>query len=34
MALDKKTKSHNKKDSTMHLEGIIAEDEQKIEKNV
>lgn len=27
MALDKKTKSPNRKDSTMHVEGMILEDE-------
>lgn len=32
MTLD--TKSHNRKDSSMHLEGIIPETEQKVEKNV
>lgn len=32
MTLD--TKSHNRKDSSMHVEGIILETEQKVEKNV
>lgn len=32
MTLD--TKSHNRKDSSTHLEGIILETEQKVKKNV
>lgn len=32
MTLD--TTSHNRKDSSMHLQGVILETEQKVEKNV
>lgn len=32
MTLD--TMSHNRKDSSMHLQGIILDTEQKVEKNV
>lgn len=34
MALDKITYSCNRNSSTMHLEGIILEDEQKYHKNI